>query len=189
MAVVLKCPVCREKFRYDISEGWPDFCPCCGEDINNRRADDDVVMPNILSFKTKANDKVARDIMDGSERRAEIAAQLSGTTVEEMSSLKITNLNDDKGSLYSAKEVNNSVTQQMELIKARGGQVGFGATQGAEFAANAHAPVDMGGGVLKQVEPYAGARAMRKLQNAMNPIGQAPLPREITDNPNYRSRV
>jgi len=189
MAVVLKCPVCREKFKYDVSQGWPDECPICKTDINNRRDDDDVVMPNILSFKTKNNDKVARDIMDGSEKRAELAAQLAGTSVEDMSSLKITNLNDDKGSLYSAKEVVNPVTRQMDAIRAQGGQAGFGHTQGAEFAAAAHAPVDMGNGVLKPVEPYAGARAMRRLQTALNPIGQAPLPREITDNPNYRSRV
>jgi uncharacterized protein (DUF983 family) len=42
---LLRCPKCREKFRYDVSEGWPDECPLCHVDINNRRADDDVVMP------------------------------------------------------------------------------------------------------------------------------------------------
>lgn len=179
MAIVLKCPACREKFKYDVSEGWPDSCPICKTDINNRRADDDVVMPNILSYKTKNNDKVARDIMNGSEQRAEMAAAMAGVPVSEMSSLKITDLNDRNDTQFSAKEVINPVTQQMDMIRARGGQVGFGATQAAEFAANAHT----------SVEPYAGARAQKRLQNALLPVGQAPLPNEIARNPNYRPRV
>ena len=77
MAVVLKCPACLEKFRYDISVGWPDLCPLCHVDIKNRRADDDVVCPNILSFKTKKTDAVARDIMNGSEQRVEMAAAMA----------------------------------------------------------------------------------------------------------------
>jgi hypothetical protein len=179
MPVILKCPACREKFKYDVSNGWPDECPICKTDINNRRADDDVVMPNILSYKTKSKDKVARDVMDGSETRVELAAAMSGTSTSEMSALKITDINDRNDAQFSVKEINNPVTQQMELIKARGGQIGFGATQGADYAANAHTGV----------EPYAGARTRSQLQRVMNPIGQAPLPREIADNPNYRPRV
>ena len=38
MAFKLKCPLCEKKFKYDVSEGWPDFCPLCGADINNRSA-------------------------------------------------------------------------------------------------------------------------------------------------------
>src|SRR5271156_3933163 len=166
MAVVLKCPLCREKFKYDIEEGWPDFCPRCGKDINNRRDDDDVVMPNILSFKTKNNDKVARDIMDGSEKRVEMAAAMAGVPQSEMSALKVTDLNDRNDALFSAKDVSNPVTQQMELIKARGGQVGFGATQAAEFAANSHTGV----------APNAGLRSRNRIQNILPPMGRAPLP-------------
>jgi hypothetical protein len=77
MAVVLKCTACREKFKYDVSVGWPDNCPLCKTDINNYRADDDIVCPAFLSPKSKANDKVARDIMDGSERRVEMAAAMA----------------------------------------------------------------------------------------------------------------
>ena len=178
MAVILKCPLCREKFKYDVSQGWPDFCPRCGEDINNNRDDDDIVCPNILSFKTKNNDKVARDIMDGSNVRAELAAQAAGTSVDEMSSLKITDLNDRNDAQIAAREIVNPVTQQMDLIRANGGQVGFGAANGSEWAAAAHT-----GAV-----PNAGTKAHAKLQNMLQPIGQAPLPREIADNPGYRSR-
>ena len=188
MAVVLKCPACREKFKYDISEGWPDACPICKVDINNRVPDNVVVMPAFLRQKSKNNDAVARGIMDGSEKRAELAAATAGVPVSEMAGLKITDLNDRNDAEYSAKDEVNDVTRHMDFIKSRGGQVGFGSTQGAEFAAQAHAPV-MIDGQLKTIEPYAGARARNRVQAAMPPIGQAPLPKEISDNPNYRSRV
>jgi hypothetical protein len=36
---------------------------------------------------------------------------------------------------------------------------------------------------------YAGLRERNRLQRLLPPVGQAPLPRQITDNPNYRSPV
>lgn len=181
MAVLLKCPACREKFRYDVTDGWPDRCPVCKTDINNRRDDDDVVMPNILSMRTKATDGVARGVMDGSEKRVELAAQAAGVDPSEMASLKITNLNDDKGSEWSTKDVTNEVTQRMAAMQAANMPIGFGAGPGVAMgqAAQAHAGV----------EPYAGARTMNRLQRQLPTIGQAPLPLEITNNPNYRPRV
>ncbi len=169
MAIVLRCPACREKFKYDVTEGWPDECPLCKTDINNRRADNDVVMPNILSFKTKNNDKVARDIMDGSDTRVEMAAAMAGTSKEDMAGLKITDLNDRNDAQFAAKEVVNPVTQQMDAIRANGGSVGFGVAEAQQFAAAAHTGTDA----------YAGNRARNKLQSAMAPIGQAPLPLEL----------
>lgn len=180
-AIVLRCPACREKFKYDVSHGWPDECPICHTDINNRRDDDDVVMPNILSFRTKNTDKVARDMMDGSEKRVELAAQMAGTTTEEMSSLKITDLNDRKDAEFSVKEVVNPVTQHMAAMQAAGMPTGFGAGAGDAMgrAAAAHTGDT----------PYAGLRAMKSVQNKLNPIGQAPLPLQISNNLNYRSPV
>ena len=181
MAILLKCPICRQKFKYDVSDGWPDECPICKTDINNRRDDDDVVVPNILSFKTKNNDKVARDIMDGSETRAELAASMAGVPASEMSSLKVTNLNDRNDTLHSAVEVRNEVTQRMEAMQAAGLPTGFGtnAADAMGRAAQAHTGD----------APYAGLRTMKNLQSKLAPIGQAPLPLQITDNPNYRSPV
>lgn len=179
MKVILKCPICREKFKYDVADGWPDDCQVCGANISNKRDDDDVVMPNILSFKTKNNDKVARDIMDGSEVRAELAAAQAGVPVSEMSSLKITNLNDRNDSQFSAPEVRNPVTERMDQMAKAGLKTGFGVAEAQSFAAQAHAGP----------EPYAGLRARNRVQNAMTPIGSAPLPNEITRNPNYRSPV
>jgi hypothetical protein len=180
MAVLLRCPACREKFKYDISEGWPDFCPVCKTDINNRRADDDVVCPNILSYKTKNNDKVARDIMDGSVQRAEMAASMAGTSVDEMASLKITDLNDRKDAQFATKDVVNPVTQHMDAMQRQGMPVGFGGpSEAMQRAAMAHT-TDV---------PYAGLRERNRLQRLLPPVGQAPLPTQITDNPNYRSPV
>ena len=178
MAVVLRCPACREKFKYDVSVGWPDRCPICKEDINNYRADDDIVCPAFLSPKSKANDKVARDIMDGSETRANMAAAMAGVPASEMDNLKITNLNDRRDAEIAAMPVNNPVSQHMAQMQARGMPVGFGAgnAQAQGHAANAHTGS----------EPYAGIRTRNRVQNALRPVGMAPLPLEITNNPNYR---
>jgi hypothetical protein len=184
MAIVLKCPACREKFKYDVTEGWPDSCPICKTDINNRRDDDDVVMPNILSFKTKNNDKVARDIMDGSVQRAEMAAVMAGTSVEDMSALKITNLNDRNDTQFATPDVRNPVTERMEAMQAAGLPTGFGAGPADAMARAAAAHQVPQGDVA-----YAGLRERNRLQRLLPPVGQAPLPRQITDNPNYRSPV
>jgi hypothetical protein len=191
MAVILKCPACREKFKYDVSNGWPDECPICKTDINNRRADDDVCCPNILSFKTKNNDKVARDIMDGSVQRAEMAASLAGTDVSEMNSLKITDLNDRKDAQFSTKDVVNPVTQHMASMQAAGMPVGFGGpSEAMQRAAAAHAPMVLPDGrVMENRDTYAGLRERNRLQRLLPTVGQAPLPLQISNNPNYRSPV
>lgn len=178
MSVVLRCPACREKFKYDVVKGWPDFCPLCKEDINNYRADDDIVCPAFLSSKSKSIDGVARQIMDGSETRAQLAAGMAGVPVEDMSNLKITNLNDRKDSEVAAMPVNNAVSQQMAQMQAAGLPVGFGtnASDAMGRAATAHTGSDS----------YAGLRTRNMLQQKMRPVGQAPLPLQITDNPNYR---
>lgn len=178
MAVVLRCPACREKFKYDVTVGWPDNCPLCKTDINNYRADDDIQVPAFLSPRSKNNDKVVRDMMNGSEQRAEMAAAMAGVPVSEMSNLKITNLNDRRDAEVAAMPVNNPVSQHMASMQARGMPVGFGTgnAQAQGHAAHAHTGP----------EPYAGARARNRIQSQLRPVGMAPLPLEITNNPNYR---
>ena len=179
-AFVLKCPACEKKFKYDVSDGWPDFCPLCATKMGNDRPDDEIVMPAFLSLKTKKIDGVARQVMDGSETRAELAAAMAGVPVSDMSALKITDLNDRNDTQFAAKEVVNPVTQQMDMIRQRGGSIGFDNAEAQNFAAAAHAD---------GFAPHAGAREMKRLQRVMSPIGQAPLPLEISNNPNYRSPV
>lgn len=181
MAVLLKCPACREKFKYDVSNGWPDECPLCNTDINNRVPDNVVVVPAFLSQKSKNNDKVARDIMDGSETRVDLAASMAGTSREDMAGLKITNLNDRNDAQFAAVEVVNPVTQHMAAMQSAGLPVGFGTgtAQAMGQAAQAHTGD----------APYAGLRERNRIQRLLPPVGQAPLPLQITDNPNYRSPV
>ena len=181
MAVILKCPACREKFKYDVTDGWPDECPICNTDINNKVPDDVVVVPAFLSQKSKNNDKVARDIRDGSVQRAEMAAAMAGTSVDEMASLKITNLSDRRDAEVAAIPVTNDVTRHMDSMQRAGLPVGFGAgnAQAMQQAAMAHTGD----------APYAGLRERNRLQRLLPPIAQAPLPQQIVDNPNYRSPV
>ena len=130
--------------------------------------------------KSKNNDKVARDIMDGSVQRAEMAAAMAGTSVDEMSSLKITDLNDRNDTQFATKDVVNPVTQHMQSMQAAGMPVGFGGpSEAMQRAAMAHTGD----------APYAGLRERNRLQRIMQPMGQAPLPLQITNNPNYRSPV
>lgn len=94
MAFKLRCPECRDKFPWTLENPWPRHCPLCGADINNDRADDDIVMPFIRSASTSRNDALYRQMEAGSEFRAQAAAELAGCDVSEMSSLKMTNMND-----------------------------------------------------------------------------------------------
>lgn len=181
MAVLLKCPICREKFKYDVTDGWPDNCQVCGADINNRVPDNVVVVPAFLSQKSKNNDKVARDIMDGSETRAGLAAAMAGVPVSEMSNLKITDLNDRNDTQFATRDVVNPVTQHMDAMQRQGMPVGFGVPNAD---AQARATQAHSGDT-----PYAGLRERNRLQRLLPTVGQAPIPLEISNNPNYRSPV
>jgi hypothetical protein len=184
MRVILRCPLCREKFKYDVADGFPDDCQVCKQRIAHDRDDDDVVVPYFLSDKTKKTDGVARQVMDGSVQRAEMAAAMAGVPVSDMDGLKITNLNDRNDTETAAIKVNNPVTQHMDQMKARGMPVGFQQQQAREAAATAHVGP----------EPYAGARMRSKLWNAHHSAtgshGVAPemVPLEIRNNPSYVRR-
>lgn len=132
MAVRYRCPDadCRKTFPWDSADDPPTLCPHCGYRYAER--DENVVyMPNILSDKTKSIEKVARGVMDGSEVRAQLAAEVAGCDVSEMASLKVTNLNDGRQSEFATKDISNPVT---EVMKAAPGLTGFQAN-GAAFAA------------------------------------------------------
>lgn len=131
MAVRYRCPSpdCRKTFPWDSADDPPTVCPHCAFSYAER--DDDVVyMPNILSAKTKSIEAVARGVMDGSEVRAQLAAEAAGCDISEMASLKVTNLNDGRHSEFATKDVNNPVTQVMAQAP---GMTGFQAN-GAAFA-------------------------------------------------------
>lgn len=132
MAVRYRCPdsACRKTFPWDSADAPPNLCPHCGYSYAER--DENVVyMPNILSDRSKSIEKVARGVMDGSEVRAQMAAEAAGCDVSEMASLKVTDLNDGRQSEFATKDIRNPVT---EVMAAAPGLTGFQAN-GAAFAA------------------------------------------------------
>lgn len=166
MAVMLKCPTCNTKYRWNAGvETAPEFCPnedCDWQDT--RRADDDVVMPFLRSSRTTAHDRVYRQMEEGSEKRVHLAAEAAGCSPSEMSALKITNLNDRKDTEIAAMPVQNTVTQHMDAMNARGGHFGF--SGGSEWAAGvADGSVTIDGKVTKGIAPRAGAKALGAIQN------------------------
>lgn len=171
MAVLLKCPDCEEKFRVESSptEGfkYPDNCPCCGNYMGIDRPDDEIVMPAFLSARTKSNDDVYRQMEKGSEFRAQKAAEVAGCSVEEMSALKITDMDDRRDRETSAKSVVNDVTKHMEETTKRGAQWGF-QQNGAEYSAGiANGAITVNGQVTEGIAPRAGMGMLETL-NRMN---------------------
>ena len=150
--VKVQCPQCAQKFH---SKSVFGICPHCGYEAEE--PDDTVIpMPSLRSATTKATDKVYRDMETSSIHRAEQAAAMAGVPVSEMSHLKITNLRDNVqiGETY-AMPVKNAVTDQMDFMRARGGQVGF--VDGSSFSANVNqgfAP-RAGAKVLDNINPNA----------------------------------
>ncbi len=176
MAVSLRCPECREKFPWDTSKGWPRFCAMCGTDIS-AKDDDAVVMPNILSFRSKAVDAPVRAYMDGSEKRAGMAAELAGTTVDEMSSIKVTDISDRKD-VQAHIPVNNSVTQFMAQNPGVGGMQ----ANGVEYSTQ----------VQSGPFPNIGAKMLTKVRDRHSQISMGSAvsdrPALETQQPGYRRR-
>jgi hypothetical protein len=141
---------CRKTFPWDSADAPPNLCPHCGYSYAER--DENVVyMPNILSAKTKSIEAVARGVMDGSEVRAQLAAEAAGCDVSDMASLKVTNLNDGRQSEFATKDIVNPVTQVMAQAP---GLTGF-QPNGSAFAEGT------------KVGPYAraGANIVTKMSN------------------------
>lgn len=181
MAVMLKCPDCEQKFRWTFSDEskWPSHCPLCGEYMGIDTPDDEIVMPAFISARTKANDKVYRDMESGSERRAELAAEAAGCSVADMAGLKITDMNDRRDCEIAAKEVSNSVTQFMDNNPQIGG---FKGADGVGYS----------GAVQSGPLPNAGAKMRTFIQDHHAVISKGDAvsnrPGLETQAPNYRRR-
>lgn len=204
MAVVYRCPQCRQKFKWDITKSEPTACHAeqpCGYSYREPPVDEvgnDVIeMPAFLSPKSKANDMVARQIMDASEQRVHQAAEMAGVSASDMSGLKITNLTDDKGSQFNMPDVNNDVTKVMAAPQAN-----------QFFGHNPEAGLAYSGAVSVGPGANAGARMQRAvrqthaknvaLQHGTNEQGRTVAPRTdvMSDRPakelqnaGYRPRV
>ena len=162
----MRCTHCRKAFPWEISLPWPKACPLCSEDISiPDRGDRGVVMPFIRSAKMSATDKTYRDIEAGSEARVDRAAELTGATREEMSSLKISDMNDNmRPGDMAAKEADAAMSR---LQSSSPMQIGF-QQNGAEFSAGiAQGAVVVNGKITTGIEPNAGARAAQRVARKM----------------------
>ena len=154
--VRVQCPECANKFYAKTVYG---VCPYCGHEAEE--PDDTIIpMPSLRSATTGATDKVYRDMETASIHRAEEAARMAGVPVSEMSHLKITNLRDNVqvGETY-AMPISNPVTQQMDMMKARGMPTGFVGNQYAGDVKNGFAP-NAGASVLDRINPNARANKL-----------------------------
>ncbi len=176
----LRCPECRDKFPWSNTASFPRYCPLCRADINNDREDDDIVMPAFLSPKTKATDKVYSDIVKGSEYRQVAAAELAGTSVEDMSSLKITNLNTRRDAEIMAVAPVNPVSQFMQANPNAGG---FQGSNGVGFSAGTSSgPFANAGAKFQSI-----LRADHAERTNYRGVGDNPAIEVM--NPNYRRRA
>ena len=153
MAVKIRCTECREKFPFD-PKAKMHRCPNCGVRWDVEVDDDVIIMPAFLSAKSKSVDHVYREMERTSEVRVEAAAEMAGTSKEEMSSLRITNMSDKRESgVMSAIPVRNTVTDFMAQNPNVGG---FQGANGVAFS----------GAVQTGPTPNAGARMRTALQAA-----------------------
>lgn len=162
----LRCPFCRGAFPWEAALPFPKVCPLCAEEIGiPDRGDNGVVMPFIRSAKMKATDKTYRDIEAGSEVRVARAAELTGSTKEDMASLKITDMADNmRAGDIAAKEADAAMKR---LQSSSPMQIGF-QNNGAEFSNGiAQGAVALNGKVTTGIEPNAGARAAMRVQRKM----------------------
>lgn len=183
MAVILRCPVCRGKFRWEAKEPWPEYCQIemCREYIGIA-GKDEVVMPFISLSKRKSADKVFRDMEKGAEHRINVAAEMTGQPKSDFNSLKMTDMKDNlrPGDISAPELPANPVSQQMQMMQARGMPVGFGSG------------VDHSGAVQSGPAPNAGAK-MRSVIRSMHsekmgwPVSD--MPALETLQPGYRSRA
>jgi hypothetical protein len=166
--VKLRCPYCRVAFPWDPKLPFPDKCPLpdCGEVIGiPDRGDNGVVMPFIRSAKMKANDKVYRDIEQGSEVRAGIAAEMTGASKEDMAALKISDMADNMRAGDMAAKEADAALQRLQSSSPM--QIGF-QTNGAEFSSGiSTGAVAVNGKITTGIEPNAGARAAQRVQRKM----------------------
>jgi hypothetical protein len=168
----IRCPGCRKAFPWDPAIDLPERCPLkgCGYVSKKREPEVDengeivIAMPFLRSATMKANDDCYRQLEDSSNVRAQLAAEMAGVPVSEMSHLKVTNIRDTKQGEVAAIPVVNEVTKQMDLIKARGGQSGFTGTAEHIDTGTATGAITVNGQVIQGIQPRAGIRAMEQIQ-------------------------
>lgn len=149
-----RCPECRGKFPPVRGEDFPTRCYAVQSDgalgcgYSYKEVDDNVIaMPAFLSDRTRSIDGTARAIQDGGDTRAQLAADLAGCSVADMSGLKVPD-----PSKPPSINANSEVAQSMRAMPQA---TGFNPAAGAEFAA----------GTRQGPLPNAGAHFAGKIQS------------------------
>ena len=164
----LRCPFCRGAFPWEAALPFPKVCPLCAEEIGIPDRGEVIQMPSLRSARTKATDKTYRDIEVGSEVRVDRAAELTGSTKEDMAALKITNMNDNmrQGDIASM-EMKQADAALARLQSQSPIPIGF-QQNGAEFSSGiSTGAVALNGKITTGIEPNAGARAAMRVQRKM----------------------
>ena len=161
----LRCPFCRGACPWEAALPFPKVCPLCAEEIGIPDRGEVIQMPSLRSAKMKATDKTYRDIEAGSEVRVDRAAELTGSTKEDMASLKITDMADNmRAGDIAAKEADAALKR---LQSSSPMQIGF-QNNGAEFSSGiSTGAVALNGKITTGIEPNAGARAAMRVQRKM----------------------
>lgn len=111
----IRCLVCREAFRWDATQGMPEYCPIptCGEYIGSD-SKDEVAAPYIGTSKGRVPDLIYRDMEQKSEYRAQQAAEMAGMSTADTSHLRMTDMNDSQreGDMAFA----NNLTHQQQAM-------------------------------------------------------------------------
>lgn len=177
MAFALRCPDCRQAFKWEPTKPDPRHCPLCQADLGEPPADNVIAIPAFLSAKTKAGDAIYRQAEAASQVRAEKAAELAGCDVSEMASLKITDMRSTthQGDV-AAVPVVNEVTRQMDAVNAMGGAMGWQGSTGSEYS----------GAVQSGPFPNVGARMRSAIHQANGAISNRDALE--TQQPGYRIR-
>jgi hypothetical protein len=186
----LRCPnsSCNKSFPWEPGKGFPRFCPICGFDTATPDDRPEVAAPLVAQPRNRAMDITYRQMEQGSEMRAQMAADLEGVPVADMSDIKITNIRDSRheGDV-AAIPVVNDVSRAMDRInEMRPGTVGFGGSNAVEYSS----AVQVG------PNPNAGARARAKVRNFHGNFATGhptatvtSMPALETQQPGYRHRV
>jgi hypothetical protein len=178
MTVIYKfrCPDCSEEFRAVDKPDW-DFCPKCKTSLKTN--DDEICMPFISSARAKSPDQVYRAMEQGSEFRAQAAADILNVPVSDVSDLKMTNLRDTHYGETAHVPVINEVSKLMDQTPDA---TGFQA-MGAQFSAGTQVGPLPNVGAKFQTQ-LRKAHAERAGWNAMSDN-----PSLEVQNPNYRRRA
>lgn len=185
MGYKLRCPVCRGKFAWDVSKGYPEYCQIetCKEYI--APADDDAIVMPFISLKArKGPDTLFRQMEAGAEHRIEMASEQFGIPKADLSGLKMTDMRDGlrEGDI-AAPTVNNAITQHMAAM----GTDGFGGPNGTPLNGAGLSPVVQSG-----LFPNAGAqmgKMVTSLHGSRTPHLRNENPSLETQQPGYRPRV